>query len=64
MEAKFIRLPFEDFKTLVTVGQNHFFLKVRWSLILILGMEPKNQVNQATRSRVMATSEFSSERAK
>ena len=32
--------------------------------ISILGMEPKNQVNRATRSRVMAISEFSSERAK
>ena len=31
---------------------------------MILGMEPKNQVNRATRSGVMAISQFSSERAK
>ena len=31
---------------------------------MILGMEPKNQVNRATRSEVMAISQFSSERAK
>ena len=36
-----------------------FFLEIS-----ILGMEPKNQVNRATRSGVMAISEFSSERAK
>ena len=47
----------------VKVGQNHFFLENK-VVISILGMEPKNQVNRATRSGVMAISEFSSERAK
>ena len=48
----------------VKVGQNHFFLENKVVVNSILGMEPKNQVNRATRSGVMAISEFSSERAK
>ena len=37
----------------VRVGQNHF-LENKVVIIIILGMEPKNQVNRATRSGIMA----------
>ena len=51
-------------KTLITVGQNLFFLENKVVLNYDFRQEPKNQVNRATRSEVMAISQFSSERAK
>ena len=47
----------------VKVGQNHFFKKM---VVVNFNFRhgAKNQVNRATRSGVMAISEFSSERAK